>query len=80
MNTSTINAVVPDPSTENKPHHLMQYFQYSHLPEWLQGASKGFHDLAAKLDESLPPCDQKDKALQKLIEAKDCAVRAMLVK
>jgi len=63
-----------------KPHYLMQFFAFAHLPEHLQDVSSPFYDLAEDLDESLPDNPEKTKALEKLLEVKDCAVRAVLFK
>ena len=59
--------------------HLLSFFGYSHLPEYLQPASKPFHDLAHSLanDPDLGG-PELTVALRKLLEAKDCAVRARL--
>lgn len=61
-------------------HYLLQFFQYSHLPEKLQAVSKPFGDLAEKLADELPANPETSAALRKLLEAKDCAVRALLFK
>lgn len=63
-----------------KPHDLMQFFSYQQLPPHLQAVSKNFHALAKHLDETLPSNPEKTAALRKLLEAKDCAVRAVLFK
>jgi ferritin-like protein len=63
-----------------KPHALMQYFSYTHLPPHLQQASEGFARLAHWVDTELPNNPEKTTALRKLLEAKDCAVRAMIYK
>ena len=55
----------------------MKYFDYQHLPDHLQEVSKQFWVLADTLRD-LPNGHQKDMAYQKLLEAKDCAVRARL--
>lgn len=57
---------------------MLKYFEYSHLPEHLARVSKPFFDLAFILEETLPACEQKTLMFQKLLEAKDCAVRAAL--
>lgn len=62
---------------------LLKYFEYDHLPEHLQEISKPFHELAHMLAERLDTQDigagaQLNRALQKLLESKDCAVRAAL--
>jgi hypothetical protein len=60
------------------PTSIMKYFSYEHLPEKLQKISKLFGDLAKEMDESLPDCAEKSAGLRKLLEAKDCMVRASL--
>lgn len=57
---------------------MMQFFAYDHLPEHLQAASKPFGDLAAHMVETLPRNPERTAALRKLLESKDCAVRARL--
>lgn len=57
---------------------IMQFFEYKHLPEPLQAVSRPFCKLAEHIDATLPDCDEKSVALRKLLEAKDCAVRARL--
>ena len=59
---------------------LLQFFTYKHLPEHLQKVSKGFCDLAENIDRVLPDNAEKTTVLRKLLEAKDCAVRAVLSK
>lgn len=59
---------------------LLQFFAYGHLPPHLQEHSKPFGDLAQKLIETLPRNPERTTALRKLLEAKDCAVRARLFK
>jgi len=59
---------------------LLQFFEYGHLPEKLQAVSKPFGELANKMVADLPVNSESTTALRKLIEAKDCAVRAVLFK
>lgn len=59
---------------------LLQFFDYAHLPEHLQAVSKPFHDLANQIVETLPANPERTMALRKLLEAKDCAVRALIYK
>ena len=59
---------------------LMQFFAYAHLPQHLQDVSKPFGDLARAIEDTLPSNPEKTVALRKLLEAKDCAVRALLFK
>jgi hypothetical protein len=57
---------------------IMKYFYYEHLPEHLQQVSKPIGDLAREMDESIPDGAEKSAGLRKLLEAKDCLVRAKL--
>lgn len=57
---------------------LLQFFNYAHLPSHLQSISQPFHQLATQMVDSLPRNAERTTALRKLLEAKDCAVRAML--
>lgn len=60
--------------------YLLQFFKYDHLPEHLQKISKPFGDLAEKIVAELPQNPERTVALRKLLEAKDCAVRANIFK
>lgn len=59
---------------------IMQFFSFSHLPEHLRGVSQPFGELAARIVADLPDNDERAKALDRLLEAKDAAVRARLSK
>jgi hypothetical protein len=61
-------------------HYLLQFFEYDHLPPHLQAISKPFAALASEIIMTLPDNAEKSMALRKLMEAKDCAVRAKLFK
>lgn len=56
----------------------MRFFEYSHLPSELQVISKGVCDTAKEMDERLQDGAEKSAGLRKLLEAKDCFVRAAL--
>ena len=74
--------------------YLLQFFAYAHLPPHLQAVSKPFCDLAHAMvmgdnvpesgtctfGGALPSNPERTVALRKLLEAKDCAVRALLFK
>lgn len=62
------------PATE----HLLQYFTSDHLPEHLARVSRLCGDLAHRLVAELPDGPELSAALRKVLEAKDCAVRAAL--
>ena len=57
---------------------ILRYFAYSHLPSHLQSVSKPIGDLATKMSDELPDGPEKLEGLRKLLEAKDCFVRAAL--
>ena len=73
---------------------MLQFFAYDHLPPELRRISKPFCELAHAIamgDEckesgavafgsELPSNPERIVALRKLLEAKDCAVRAFLYK
>jgi len=59
---------------------LIQFFAYAHLPANLQAISKPFGDMADWIVKALPRNPERTTALRKLLEAKDCAVRAQLFK
>jgi len=61
-----------------KPAHILKFFAYRHLPEDLQAISAEFYGLADALDKALPECAEKSAGLRKLLEAKDCMVRAAM--
>jgi len=62
------------------PEPMLQFFAYDHLRGELQAVSKWFADLAAHVAAELPRNPERTVALRKLLEAKDCAVRAKLYK
>jgi hypothetical protein len=56
----------------------MKYFGYAHLPEKLQAVSRPLGELAEKFEADLPDGPEKSAGMRKLLEAKDCFVRAAL--
>ena len=60
-------------------HRLLRWFTYAHLPSGLpRDTSALFADLAGRLPRILPEGAELTSALRKLLEAKDCAVRAAI--
>lgn len=59
---------------------MLQFFTFTHLPEHLQRVSRPFCDLAVTIVGGLPRNPERTVALRKLLEAKDCAVRAYIYK
>lgn len=63
------------------PSPIARYFSYEHLPVGgLQEVSRLCAHLARTLDGLLPDGPEKSAGLRKLLEAKDCFVRAALDK
>lgn len=76
----TTQATQPPVKAPRRPHYMLQFFKWEHLPTHLQEASRPFCELAEKLDASLPENPEKSTSLRKLREAKDCAVTAIIFK
>lgn len=60
------------------PSPILKYFAFEHLPPHLQAVSRPIGELARQLDAELPDGAEKSAGLRKLLEAKDCMVRAVL--
>lgn len=60
------------------PAPIVRYFTTDHLPDHLAGVSQPFADLAGQIDRDIPDSAEKSAGLLKLLEAKDCTVRAAL--
>ncbi len=61
------------------PSPILQFFAHDHLPLHLQGISALVHELALDMEAMLPAGPEKSAGLRKLLEAKDCFVRARLI-
>ena len=57
---------------------IKRYFAYNHLPTHLQQTSKPFSELLSQM-EHIPDSEEKEAGIRKLLEAKDCFVRASLL-
>lgn len=57
---------------------ITKYFKYEHLPENLKKVSKPFGEMALSIEDNVPDGPEKSAGLRKLLEAKDCIVRACL--
>jgi hypothetical protein len=69
---------LPGHASIEEREFLLQFFEYAHLPESLQEISKQFFELAHQLILLLPRNQERTVALRKLLESKDCAVRARI--
>jgi len=63
---------------QSEPSPILKFFNYENLPKHQQEVSKGICDLATEMDAYLPNSAEKSAGLRKLLEAKDCLVRATL--
>lgn len=70
-----MNEIAPPPE-----EFLLQFFAYEHLGPDLKAISKPFGELARDMVQLLPRNPERTAMLRKLMEAKDCAVRAYLAK
>ena len=59
---------------------ILQFFETAHLPAPLREVSAPFGTLARAMADRLPLNGQRDIALQRILDAKDAAVRALLHK
>lgn len=57
---------------------MLQFFAFSHLKPELQLVSGPFYEMALHIVAELPSNPERTVCLRKLLEAKDCAVRAFL--
>jgi hypothetical protein len=73
--------VQPEQQARPQPaDRMLQFFAYEHLPAHLQAVSRPFGELAREIVATLPSNAERTAGLRKLLEAKDCAVRALLYK
>lgn len=57
---------------------ILKHFKFAHLPPHLRQVSAQFSELAHNMDHQLPDGPEKSAGLRKLLESKDCMVRAAL--
>ena len=63
---------------------ILRFFAYEHLPAAMQEVSRPFcelaHEVASDAREGRAAGIETSAALRKLLEAKDCAVRAFIAR
>ena len=67
--------------TNDAHRRILRYFEYAHLPEHLQALSQPMCQLAIEMAATLATSSDPAEVtvgLRKLLEAKDCFVRARL--
>lgn len=66
-------------SENTRKPDILQFFEYEHLPNHLQEVSKPMHAIAHHMASHMAPSAELTAGLRKLLEAKDCFVRACLL-
>lgn len=67
-------------SASGEVPEIYEWFEYSHLPEKAQRISAQFRDLVDEMLHLTATSAEQSAGLRKLLEAKDCFVRAGLKK
>ena len=57
-------------------NQLMQFFTWEDVPANAQATAKAIALIAQELDRDMPECAEKTAGLRKLLECRDCFVRA----
>lgn len=60
------------------PSPMLKWFNWQHLPAHLQSVSAPLKTVAEQLDQFVPDGPEKSAGMRKLLEAKDCFVRAAI--
>lgn len=67
-----------EPEVAPEKYPILRFFAWQHLPDHLKGVSRDCADLAMAMAATLPFDAETSAGLRKLLEAKDCFVRAAL--
>jgi hypothetical protein len=70
--------LIVDGSRQQSTQHFAPLFAFAHLPENLRRTSMQCAELAQDMVDTLPDGPELSAGLRKLLEAKDCFVRAGL--
>lgn len=64
----------------DEDNEIIQFFDYSHLPSsMVRNTSKRFGDFVTEILSSVEASNERTVMLRKMLEAKDCAVRSMII-
>lgn len=74
MNKNEVNLERRHPSTQ----HMAKQFEFEHLPPYLKAISQPVCEMAFDMINGLEDSPELTAGLRKLLEAKDCFVRARL--
>ncbi len=73
-----IHEVQPDAQPVSCDEPILKFFAWKHLPDHLQSISRPFAMLADRIVMTTLRGPERAACLRKLLESKDCAVRAMV--
>ena len=59
-------------------NNMLKWFNYEHLPTQLKEVGVDFSVFAERLDDYIADGPEKQAGMRKLLEAKDCFVRAKI--
>lgn len=76
----SVRKVINDEFINRHPatKQILRYFEFGHLPEFLKPISRMCAETAVNMVRTLPDGPELTTGLRKLLEAKDCFVRANL--
>ncbi len=57
---------------------MLKFFEYEHLPDALQNVSRPFGKIAQLMAKTIPSSAEHTAGLRRLLEAKNCFIRASL--
>lgn len=57
---------------------MLKWFNWQHLPAHLQAVSAPLKRVAEEMDAAMPDGPEKSAGMRKLLEEKDCFVRAAI--
>ena len=78
MEAETVHNQLVMPSDFGTGERMMKWLSYEHLPADLVPCVKSYNDLGMQICQHIPAGPERTVALRKLIESKDCAVRAII--
>jgi hypothetical protein len=73
-----VEAVAQALEAAEPSERMLKFFRFKHLPPHLSSLSAWFAEMATRIAVELPPSAERTAGLRKLLEAKDCIVRARL--
>lgn len=66
------------PTDGDTGERMIKWLSYEHLPKELQPIVQKYHNMGLIICGTIPSGPERTVALRKLVESKDCAVRAVI--